>query len=250
MKRNLAQAQARESAADDWLASIDQEDWVEGKPDAYRREGFLTGAEWAAVTADAEFAIERSTGQRQLDDATALMTEAAELFRSYERHHRGIAAKTGARTGREEKAERNALMASRLEAWLAGEECYPVTRVEFVRDQPGLACEIGGPPFDAEACRARVDTVVHLDVTQPIPAEIAASGDIVPAGVSNIRPVTDGPLADQGMIEQLVEALGGPARSLSTVKAGAFRLQTPDPRFDPARPVVVNGFIFIPATEV
>jgi hypothetical protein len=241
MKRNLAQAHAREAAALNWLRFYEPDDGhgVIGEGTAYDPasmftqpvviDAYLAGADQA----ESDFAIERATGQRQLDDASALMTEAAELFRSYERHHRGIAAKTGARTGREEKAERNALMAARLEAWLAGEERYPVSP----------------EPFDAEACRARVDTVVHLDVTQPIPAEIAASGDIVPAGVSNIRPVTDGPMADQGMIEQLVEALGGPARSLSTVKAGAFRLQTCDPRFDPVRPVVVNGFIFIPATE-
>jgi hypothetical protein len=133
-----------------------------------------------------------------------------------------------------------------IAAFIAGAESRSqVTRIEFRRDQPGLACDIACPaePF-------------------AIPADIAANGDLVPVdsgktkedcqqrfGETNIRPVTSGPMADQGMIEHLVEALGGPARSLSTVKAGSFQLQTGDPRFDPVRPVVVNGFLFIPATE-
>lgn len=44
--------------------------------------------------------------------------ETAELLRSYERHHREIAAKTGARTGRDIKAQRNADAAARLESLL------------------------------------------------------------------------------------------------------------------------------------
>ena len=43
----------------------------------------------------------------------------AKLLRSYEAHHREIAQKTGAKTGREEKAERNAKEAEKLEALLA-----------------------------------------------------------------------------------------------------------------------------------
>jgi hypothetical protein len=44
--------------------------------------------------------------------------ETAALLRSYEAHHRDVLRRTGARTGREEKAERNRLAAERLEKLL------------------------------------------------------------------------------------------------------------------------------------
>ena len=80
-----------------------------------------------------ELALERATGQRQLDDATALMTEALELFRGYYSHHRDKADArwdAGDAIGSTEsngKAQTNALMAARLEAWLAGKDQYPVS---------------------------------------------------------------------------------------------------------------------------
>lgn len=55
----------------------------------------------------------------------AALKETAELLRSYERHHREIATRTGARTGRDEKAQRNADAAAKLEALLAGVGVYP-----------------------------------------------------------------------------------------------------------------------------
>lgn len=171
----------------------------------------LSAYEAGADQAEAEFAIERSTGQAQLDDATALMREAAELFRAYERHHRDIAKRTGARTGREEKAERNALMAARLEAWLDGKGIYPIT---------------------ADGAYG-----AHADFRRP-PAE------------PNVRPVT-GALGDPEVVEGLMAASGmiDASVSLSMATATAFRLQTPDPRFDPGKPVLVNGFLYTPATE-
>lgn len=82
-------------------------------------------------------AIEQATGQRQLDDATALMTEARDLFFEYERHHRAKIERFPGRPDVPEhvaafkvlqaKADRNALMAARLDAWLAGEDAYPVS---------------------------------------------------------------------------------------------------------------------------
>lgn len=103
--------------------------------DAAARGGPLTTSdmERAAKTIYAardELALERATGQRQLDDATALMTEAHDLFRKYEAHHRHQAsvADTGPRReDREEKANTNALMAARLDAWLKGKDAYPVS---------------------------------------------------------------------------------------------------------------------------
>lgn len=48
----------------------------------------------------------------------AALVDTAALLRSYEAHHREIAARTGARTGREEKADRNRDAAERLERLL------------------------------------------------------------------------------------------------------------------------------------
>lgn len=119
-------------AADDWLARKERE--VPPPPairlplDGFRvfmLEAFMAGAAWS----DDAFDDQRREGQRQLDDATALMTEAATLLRGYEAHHRGKIDKTlnhGSTDPAEVKAETNALMASRLEAWLRGEEFYPV----------------------------------------------------------------------------------------------------------------------------
>jgi hypothetical protein len=201
-----------------------------------------------------EWAVERATGQLQLDDATALMREAAELFRFYERSHR-----TKAGRGNDfcdvqvtlAKAERNQLAAERLEAWLAGSDRYPVSL-------PGE------------------DTVVAHG--QPIPADIAPYGQLVPTsrvidfpGVttrqqaerhpqshhqrfanrdgygSNVRPAT-GPLAEPGVADMLVHALVGDAPALG-MDGPVFRLHTADPRFDPAAPVRINGFPYNPATE-
>lgn len=160
-----------------------------------------------------DWAVERATGQRQLDDATALMREAAELFRAYEKHHRDIAKRTGAKTGREEKADRNALAASRLEAWLAGADCYPVS-VDF----PGVT--------------TREQAERHPQSHQ-----------------SNIRRIREGGLAEPGNVNSVLTMIGAPGRSLSLADAAVFRLQTPDPRFDPAKPVLVNGYRYTPATE-
>ena len=84
-------------------------------------------------------AIENAVGQRQLDDATALMTEAVDQFRSYERHHMAKVstifpvAETSANADTIKKANANALMAMRLEAWLAGKDQYPTS---FEREHP------------------------------------------------------------------------------------------------------------------
>lgn len=162
-------------------------------------DAYVAGANQASD----EWAVERATGQRQLDDATALMTEAAQLLRGYEAHHRKRATEGSCNTSAMSlaKAERNALMAARLEAWLAGEDHYPVA--------------------------------VPRDTT----------------GMTNIKPVTSGPMADVGVIDTLVEVLGGPAHSVSMAKVAGFHLQTADPRFDPKLPVLINGYRFTPATE-
>lgn len=84
-----------------------------------------------------EHAIVVAIGQRQIDDATALMTEAATLFRGYEAHHQAKAERfrgwpnvpddVAAFKVLQDKIKTNALMAARLEAWLRGEDQYPVS---------------------------------------------------------------------------------------------------------------------------
>lgn len=77
-----------------------------------------------------EHTITVATGQRQLDDATSLMTEAAELLRGHEKNHKGEAFRlhcgSDAHRAQMASAETNALMAARLEAWLAGDDFYPI----------------------------------------------------------------------------------------------------------------------------
>lgn len=151
MSDNLAPARARE-AAESWLegrrASAPTPPRVSGAwADQAMADAFATGFEMAeaycAVVHRAEqdqWAVERATGQQQLDDATALMTETAELLRGYEKHHRDQAtfADPGSDQRRDHhaKAERNALAAMRLDAWLRGEDRYPVTVAEAEASRP------------------------------------------------------------------------------------------------------------------
>lgn len=184
--------------------------------------------------ASAEWAIERSTGQRQLDDAGALMAESAALFMGYAEHHWRRADDAvddpAAQLASLHKARVNLLAALRLKEWMAGLDRYTVA----------------APP--------------------PIPAEIAPNGDLVPTldfhGCTslnqarriarhqrgNVRPVTSGPLADPGVAGMVAAALAGDAPALG-MAGPTFRLQTADPRFDPTQPVVINGYPFQPATE-
>lgn len=105
-------------------------------PDSFRTflmEAFVEGL----FAARDDFSVEAATGQRQLDDATALMTEARDLFRGYEAHHREKVERFPGRPDVPDdvaafkvlrrKFETNALMAARLDAWLKGEPIYPTT---------------------------------------------------------------------------------------------------------------------------
>jgi hypothetical protein len=152
MSDNLAPARARE-AGDRWLTGTlgNATPEVIGQM-AWDRDGlidlFAAGAAWAVEQCGTihreeqdQWHEERRIGQQQLDDATALMREAVELFREYEAHHAAKASEAG----RPEKAVRNALMAERLEAWLRGDGQYPVslspggtlTYATAIKDTPG-----------------------------------------------------------------------------------------------------------------
>lgn len=254
MSDNLACARVRDAL--EWLSGYDPEDGhgTVGVQALDILSMFTQPVVLAAFVAGVDqaetgFAIERSTGQRQLDDATALMLEACGLFERYARHHQGRADE--AKAAEDHEAERasldkvlvNLLMLSRLKAWLAGEDHYPVSlpaaveRVALIRDLPGLECGEERRVLDFPG-------VAMQDEARRI-------ADSLRNRLSNVRPVTTGPLADPDVVEGLMGSAGmtAEARSLSTVKATAFRLQTGDPRFDPTKPLCVNGYLFTPATE-
>jgi hypothetical protein len=263
MSSNHGRAGARESALV-WLAGYDPGDnpaWgkigeeMATDPSSMFTQAVVLDAFEAGVDhADRDYAIERSVGQGQLDAATSLMREAAELFRHYEAHHRAKVMPIGP-PGPErnqataeskaalEKAGRNALMAARLEAWLQGEGLYPITadgayvaharhgqveRHDFVRDQPGLDC--GCEPF-------------------AIPAEVAADGSLVPVDTKTREDCRA--RFEAGSFEGYPGTTGRDAalRIAKRELERAFRITTADPRFDPLRPVTVNGYPYCPATR-
>lgn len=189
MSDDLARARVRK-AADDWLAGQEYQVPLPPKrigltPDSFRTfmlEAFVAGASYG----DDEHAIRVATGQAQLDDATSLMTEAVELLRGYEKHHREQAeiADTGPRRAdRNEKANRNGLMAARLEAWLKGEDIYPVTV-----DRPTLAgFHDGGVVKGPVLHDGDVPAVLRPDLSWPTsnPARVLAQiGETMVDGVT------------------------------------------------------------------
>lgn len=307
MKRNLACERARIAA--EWLAGLDPHDGAGPVGDqAYDPtsmftlqvvlDAFMAGMDErlslaavdgddAALTAQALWGIwwgneplSREDAKRaatvveflwnDMGEARRLVREAAALFRAYEEHHRDIARRTGARTGRLEKAERNRDMADRLEQWLAGSGDNPaeVLRViaQEAADQSGLT--VDQPAFDEAAGRLS-DTRCGLKPF-PTPAEIADNGDLVVidsgktvedcrarfddgrrfAGFPNVKPAT-GVLGDPEVVEGLMAASGmiDATSALSLASATAFRLQTADPRFDPDKPVRINGFLYTRAAK-
>lgn len=258
MRDNHGRACARESAREDWLAT--REGLVIPGANDLLREAFDTGAEWAEGDCGAihsreqeEWAVERATGQRQLDDAGALMREAAELLRGYENHHRVRAADyfdgTDGHKAATAKAERNALMAARLEAWLDGDDRYPVS----TRQTVSVKVEAAPPGNIDEGASLPADVRAAMSIRRE-PGEDAVTAHAERRPVAerpNVKLVTKGPLADPQVVEGLLAASGqtDATHPLSLAKAGAFRLQTGDPRFDPARPVCVNGYLYQPATE-
>lgn len=203
-----------------------------------------------------EQALERATGQRQLDDATALMTEAAETFRRYEAHHLDKAqtlwdaANPKASDDSAAKAKVNALIAARLEAWLRGEDQYPV---KVSHDHPdGMTMHVQAPHLPPQIIRSQsagqITSVIADDIPEadeewfkratlrgPVPNEVI---------VRHVPPADEG-----GCKDALRSSRTEPERTDSVAEPAAFRLNTPDPRFDPAKPVTVNGFLYLPTKE-
>jgi hypothetical protein len=207
---------------------------------AWDRDGLVDIFAAGVEHAEAEWCFERATGQRQLDECTALMAEASALFMGYADHHKARAAESAAPDEQRaslKKAQVNLAMALALREWLAGvDQTVPLDEVvQLLRDTRAKAMPGG------EHQGERRDNVVGLH------AERFANRE----GYGNVRPVTTGPLADPAVVEGIANAIepGEAATSLSSIKALAFQLHTSDPRFDPAQPVLVNGHPFTPATE-
>lgn len=228
MSDNLACARTRESAAR-WLAKQEAPARLDDLP-AYGEEEMLGAFVAGAQDAEDEWCIERATGQRQLDEALCLIAEAAALFTGYAEHHKNRAAEPAepeVQAASLRKAQVNLSMALSLREYMAAVE-------------PTL------PLDDVVALLQRL-RVNHMPGKVVHAAERFANRE----GYGNVRPVTTGPLADPAVVDGIAAAIepGEPATSLSSIKAHAFQLHTSDPRFDPAKPVLINGFPFTPATE-
>jgi hypothetical protein len=176
-----------------------------------------------------------------------LLREAAELFRTYERHHREKAAQeaSGQRAAESlEKAQRNAEIADRIERWLAGLDLYPASAAPSpdpdLEAVEALRMVHDGGPVSGPA----PDLGLRCDHAERM-AE-AFSIESAPALDVNVRPVTDGPLAEPGTVEALLSLVEQDGM-VAINTAQTFR--TADPRFDPAQPVIINGYTFRPTTE-
>ena len=244
-------------------------------------DAWIAGAEASDDLNEAEFAIERAVGQRQLDEASALMREAAALFMGYAEHHKNRAAEADRRGDIEgvraslKKAHVNLAMAAALKEWLAPNVPGEDTAVSHgqVIDFPGVTSREQAERMRDWRDRTRPgwwDKPLGID-RFAIPAEIAENGDLVPVDSGktvedcrqrfanrpgygeppNVRLPSVAGLRDPVVVEGLMAAAGliDATDPISLATATAFRLQTPDPRFNPSEPVVVNGFLYHPATE-
>ncbi len=247
------------------------------------------------------WAVERATGQRQLDEAGALIRETATLLRGYEAHHEAKAQRASERGGRDleteaavddarSKARRNGAMAARLEAWLAGEplpgsmsaadqaaqEAFvsaaldagvdQITEAdEPARNDPDLAtgCADDALPGTAEDWRAALENpliVYRLGEAHDLVSAMAGAvlieegvGWVKVHGVDNAKALfyvlTLAKLANEAAPADPTAPPSAPWRTAGVADLAAFRITTPDPRFDPRAPATINGFLFYPAKE-
>lgn len=119
---------------------------------------------------EADATIERAEGQRQLDEAAVLIRDAAALLRGYEKRHRDRAdpasLKWAGHLGRADtllKAETNAAMAARLEAWL------PKPTEPTVEDDLVIAFSYAAMGFD-----------LGRDTSGPVQAPEPTTGGLFP----------------------------------------------------------------------
>lgn len=235
--------------------------------------------------------------------AGELIAEAAALFRSYEAHHREkvtaaiVARKEAEEAGREPdplldivqlraKAERNALAAARLEAWVAGEDRYPTNPAEALRQIAERMVDgesikgVDHASFDAAAAKL-AEPVIRADQIVPHSlgrAAVVLLGERLIKDMAGVALIEEGTgwvkvhgvrdaaalfnvlrlakiAAEEGQPdEENPEAsaewfAGARWRTDGVADLAAFRITTGDPRFDPAGPVTINGFLYRPAKE-
>lgn len=257
----------------------DRQDWHGNGPepstpeDLFTRDALVDAYCAGADAADEAWDDQRRVGQAQLDLATAVIREGAQLTRFYEVEHRNklldpaVAADTEKVHATIAKANRNGHMAARFEAWLRGDERLPLPAPSIPGLNPADAMRhvaeavTAGTPLTVDHASfsdaaARMDQVVEIDFPGVTSLETARRQ--ADARRSNLRPVTDGALADPVIVEGLLAAAGmldatdpdaAPVRLQGVADLVAFRLNTGDPRFDPSKPVCVNGFLYHPATK-
>ncbi|APZ81791.1 hypothetical protein vBEliSR6L_26 [Erythrobacter phage vB_EliS_R6L] len=203
--------------------------------------------------------------------AGELIAEASALFRSYEAHHRAEADRlaaqgTGATADQErnraEKAERNGKIADKLERWLLDRNPAEVLRQAAAGMVDGETIKgVDHASFDRAAD--------FLDQTAgPIGHRVSKrSGDyefdgevvaIIPKRSGAIRYAVED---DRGLLLVMNARQCGlpepedrsprsaPWRQQGVADLAAFRITTADPRFDPAGPVTINGFLYRPVKE-
>lgn len=271
MKDNHAHVRAREEAAEAWLS---------GEYPGEEEHGLFA----PSVIVDA-FVAGWEAGEAI---SRPVISAAAEAFRFYEAHHREKLAELKARPSpvgapafetlmglidaAEEKVARNQRLAEQCERWLHG----PVAAVSVdnviaavARSHAEAAAHLfedGGVvkdrvPLgpDEVAVQLSAPTVIDFPgVTSREQAERLARHDFDRSmeNRGNLRPITEGPLADPLVLEGLMASAGmidateaAPHRLEGVADLVAFRLTTGDPRFDPQKAVTVNGFLYRPVAK-
>lgn len=222
---------------------------------------------------------EQDLWHERFEAAGELIAEAAALFRSYEAHHQAKVPELQALLERakggepiftdeqaiadvQAKAERNGKIADKLERWLLDRNPAEVLRQAAAGMVDGETIKgVDHAAFDRAAD--------FLDQPAgPIGHRVAKrSGDyefdgevvaIIPKRSGAIRYAVED---DRGLLLVMNARQCGlpepedrsprsaPWRQEGVADLAAFRITTSDPRFDPAGPVTINGFLYRPAKE-
>lgn len=277
MKDNHAHVRGREGREGAAISWIDSADWMD--PDRRDPRPSTEADLFTRAAMIDAFVAGWETGEIV---ARPVISAAAEAFRFYEAHHREKLAALQARPcpvgepafktlmdmidEAEAKVTRNQRLAEQCEAWMNG----PVAAVDLDAIVDAVArsqAEAGAHLFEDGGVvpggprRGPDDVVVQLAVPGVYSREQAErlarhDFDKSMEGRGNLRPITSGPLADPDVLEGLMASAGmidavegAPHRLEGVADLVAFRLTTGDPRFDPEKPVTVNGYLYRPVAK-
>ncbi len=279
MSDNHAHARTREAAAR-WLARDKPlSDATLRGPNRQRIfDAFAAGAEWA-ISPQSEEAVDAALvdllrGAESTEDAAArvkaffgaihrgeqdlwherfaaageLIAESAGLFREYEAHHRAKI-DTEERDVRTHRAERNGKIADKLERWLLDRNPAEVLRQAAVGMVDGETIKgVDHASFDRAAAMCNEIVVSHVPPGKMGEADVAAQeamvGAALDAGIDQIGEADEPPPSGRHWIDHERSRAGLPPRD-----PAPFAITTGDPRFDPAAPVIINGYRYHPAKE-